>query len=108
MYCCDRFETMFEHKNRIYPNIRVVKFTSDFLLKNGHGIYITQKGIDTKFVKGSKSFYRYFIGYTVGSFEFGSPQFNMINYCPYCGQNLYELYNQDKYVNEIEGETFIL
>lgn len=108
MYCCDFLEGGCKNKERIYPNIRIVKFTSEFLLKKNIGIYITQKGIDTKLIKGSKSSYRYFIGYTIGAFEFGSPQFNMINFCPYCGQNLYEFYNKDEYVNEIEGKTFKL
>jgi hypothetical protein len=108
MYCCDRFEVGCKHKDRIYPNIRIVRFVSDFLIKKNDGIFIIRGGIDDKFIENSKSPYRYFIGYTTDNFSFGSPQFNMINFCPYCGQNLYKFYNKNEYTNEIEGQTFKL
>lgn len=108
MYCCDLFESGCKNKDRAYPNIRIVKFTSSFLLSKNNGIFITQNGEETKFIKGSRNTYRYFIGNTVGAFKFGSPLYIMINFCPYCGQNLYEFYNNDKYATEMEGKTFTL
>jgi hypothetical protein len=29
-----------------------------------------------------------------------------IEYCPFCGEDLFEFYNSDEYANEIEGDTF--
>ena len=108
MYCCDKFELGCKESKRITPNFRIVKFTTDLFLKNNKGVFITRKGIDSKFVKGSNSSYRYFIGYTIGPFVFGSPLFNMINFCPYCGANLYQFYDKVEYANEIEGNSFNL
>lgn len=93
-------------KDRIYPNIRIVKFTSNFLVKDRPGIYITQNGRNKELIKRSRCEYRYYIGFTIEKFEFSSAAFNLINFCPYCGKNLYEFYNKDEYTNEIEGITF--
>ena len=41
------------------------------------------------------------------TFKLDLPLMN-INYCPYCGTNLYKFYNKDEHANEIEGETFKL
>ena len=108
MYCCDNFEVGCKQKDRIWPNIRIVKITSKFLIENGQGIYITRNGKDIKHIKKSKCAYRYYIGFTIEAFKFSTPEFILINFCPYCGENLYEFYNKDEFVNEMEGVSFKL
>ena len=107
MYCCDQFENSAKFKDKFSPNIRIVKYNSDFLIK-GSGIDIIIKGKIYKRIKGSNTCYRYYIGLTTDSFSLDSSAFLLINFCPFCGKGLYEYYNKDEYVNEIEGDTFLL
>lgn len=30
-----------------------------------------------------------------------------INYCPFCGNNLFDFYTSDEFVNEVQGVTFL-
>jgi hypothetical protein len=108
MYCCDNFKIKCEQKNRIIPNIRIVKFVSDFLINVGKGVDIVRDGQVIKVIDNSKSSYRFYISYTNDKFKLSSPLFLFISFCPHCGQNLYKFYNKDEYANEIEGDTFTL
>ncbi|MBU1579269.1 MAG: hypothetical protein KJ754_07555 [Bacteroidetes bacterium] len=74
-----------------------MKFTS--------GVLISQS-INNNFGK-KRNDLRYFVTIGYDEFKLDLPLMN-INYCPYCGTNLYNFYNNAEYANEIEGETFKL
>lgn len=82
-YCCEKFKNQLLVNRERGLNIRILKFTEDELLDNS-------------------SPYRFFItpGYTL--MERLVPTFN-IAFCPFCGQNLFEFYKDDSYVNESDN-----
>lgn len=96
-FCCPNFEGNYLIKNGFAPNIRIVKFTSEFLISQS----------TNKVFKSKRNDLRYFVTLGYDEFKLDLPLMN-INYCPYCGTNLYKFYNKDEYANEIEGKTFIL
>jgi hypothetical protein len=96
-FCCSNFEGNYLIKNGFAPNIRIVKFTSEFLISQNAN----------KEFKSKRNDLRYFVTMGYDTFKLDLPLMN-INYCPYCGTNLYEFYNKDEHANEIEGETFKL
>ncbi len=81
-YCCRNFETDCNVDRRSRPNIRVVKISVDQVPE-----------IDINYP------YRFYftIGYEEGQKNVPS---RFINYCPYCGANLFKFYKNDQYVNE--------
>ena len=85
-YCCLDFEVHSTMPSTTAPNIRIVKYLPmpQFDGKLNFGFYIT-------------------IGYE--KFSINLPKLNL-KYCPSCGQKLKSFYKSDKYLNEIEGETF--
>ena len=82
-YCCEKFKSEISLKREQGLNIRIIKYNKAELL-------------DTS------NLYRFFItaGYT--STDKAVPTMN-IAYCPFCGQNLFEFYKKDKYVNESDS-----
>jgi hypothetical protein len=96
-YCCPNFGGHYLMANGFAPNIRIVKFKSEFLISNDGNNKIKNKKYDLK----------YFITLGYDKFRLDLPMMN-INFCPYCGTNLYSFYDKDEYANEIEGETFTL
>ena len=96
-FCCSNFEGRYLIKNGFAPNIRIVKFTSEFLVSQNVN----------KELKSRRNDLRYFVTLGYDIFKLDLPLMN-INYCPYCGINLYKFYYKDEYANEIEGETFVL
>ena len=95
-YCCQGFEVYLYHYDSKYgrrPNIRIVKYTSEFLLKSSLAT--------GKF----KSPYRFYITFSFDRFKIDAPHIP-IEYCPFCGKDLFKFYKDDRYANEIEGETF--
>lgn len=96
-FCCSNFEGSYQIKNGFAPNIRIVKFTSDFLISQNANQEFKSKRNDL----------RYFITMGYDTFKLDLPLMK-INYCPYCGANLYKIYSKDECANEIEGETFKL
>ena len=96
-FCCSNFEGNYLIENGFAPNIRIVKFTSKFLVSQHVN----------KDLKSRRNDLRYFITLGYDLFKLDLPLMK-INYCPYCGVNLYKVYNKDEYANEIEGETFRL
>jgi len=101
-YCCEWFSIYHQLNKETGYNIRVVKFTSQ-KFNQGSGI-IDDKG---KIIKGSQVPFRFFLTNGYQEFSMLLPSI-LINFCPFCGQNLYEFYNKDECANEIEGETFKL
>ena len=92
-FCCEKFKCHWQFNSQSYPNIRVVKYTSDFLINSPH--------MEGKF-KNPLRFYITF-GYEIFKIDMVAV---FIEYCPFCGKDLYKFYKSDKYANEIEGETF--
>lgn len=93
-FCCEIFETYYYSNNLTRPNIRIVKYKSDFLFRNI---------IEEKF----KLPYRFYITYGYEIFKIDMLAIHML-YCPFCGCDLYKFYNNDTYANEIEGKTFFI
>jgi hypothetical protein len=83
-YCCDKFRHHALCESEVGLNIRIIKFTADQLLDK------------------EKS-YRFFItpGYKVTDRQV--PTMN-VRYCPWCGQDLFEFYDSDNYVNEVDTD----
>jgi len=105
-FCCKKFETHWKLDKRGAPNIRVVKFTSDWLVNKNN---INFKGVNIKIGrKFRNSPYNFYItwGYE-DDFSFDLLTLS-IEYCPFCGTDLYKFYRSDEYANEIEGSTFSL
>jgi len=94
-FCCEKFETYYKTNNQSAPNIRIVKYTSEYLLKS------------TKDLGKYKIPYRYYITYGYEIFQIDMLAI-FIEYCPFCGTDLYDFYKTDEYANEIEGDTFTL
>jgi hypothetical protein len=93
-YCCEKFEgCYYSYKYPRRPNIRIVKYTSEFLLNSSLAT--------GKF----KSPYSFYITFSFDKFEMDMPYLN-ISYCPFCGKDLYKFYKSDEYANEVEGVTF--
>lgn len=93
-FCCDYFKFSYFRKNQYTFNYRIVKFTSDFLVNDNINNIEKIKNI------------RFFI--TLGYEEFKLLEGHLlIKYCPHCGTSLFDFYNE-KYANEIEGETFFI
>ena len=97
IFCCEKFETHWKFHNRSYPNLRIVRLASEWFSKT----------MPVK-AKYRKSPYRFYItwGYT-NYFSFDLITLS-IDYCPFCGTDLYKFYRNDEYANEIEGKTFKL
>jgi len=104
-FCCSTFEGSYYVKNNFGINIRVVKFHSDFLIKQG-GAYVT-KANKEKLINTKRNDIRFFMTMGYQKFSLDLAMAN-INYCPYCGTNLHEFYDKDEYANEVEGKTFTL
>ena len=104
-FCCSCFEGSYYIGNNFGINIRIVRFTSDFLIKQG-GMYMPKGNIMHKINK-KRNDIRFFMtmGYDMFSYELAMAN---INFCPYCGTNLHDFYDKDEYANEIEGITFTL
>ena len=79
-YCCDKFRNQCLQNRETGLNIRILKFNEVELLDN-------------------ESPYRFFItpGYSLT--DKLVPTYN-ISFCPFCGQNLFMFYKDDRYVNE--------
>lgn len=103
-FCCENFETYYSLPKQASPNIRVVKFISDWLINS------TLKTLSGKIIpkRLPNIPFRFFItlGYT-GDFDLDMVMLN-ISFCPFCGINLFKKYAKDDYANEIEGVTFKL
>ncbi|MDR2009876.1 MAG: hypothetical protein LBQ22_05295 [Bacteroidales bacterium] len=85
-YCCDRFSIYHQAHKRTFPNIRIIKYKSKFLI-NGDNPY------------------RFWITTGYEKFDLDNVMIQIV-YCPFCGQDLYKFYKSDEYANEIEGVTF--
>ena len=101
-YCCEYFSLYHQLNKETGYNIRVVKFTSTKFNQSSVSFSIEDK---VKVIKGSHIPFRFFITNGYHDFSMLLPNI-LINFCPFCGQNLYELYGKDEYVNEMEGKTF--
>lgn len=93
-YCCSKFEGDCFIGNSSAPKMRIVKFATRFIVPQIK-------------LKNKTNNLRFFITLGYEKFTLDSVLIN-ICYCPYCGTNLYEFYDNDEYANEIEGETFVL
>lgn len=96
-FCCSNFEGNYLVNNGFAPNIRMVKFKSEFLIS---------QNIESQ-TKNKRNDLKYFITLGYDVFKLDMPLMN-ISFCPYCGTNLHLFYNKDEYLNEIEGKTFVL
>lgn len=111
-FCCLNFEETYYADNSSSPNIRIIKFVSPLMIARyglsfwEHNGEIPPEFRARAYAKRSDLSYYLTLGYDV--FSFDSTFFVNMNYCPFCGTNLFKFYNKDKYVNEVEGETFIL
>jgi hypothetical protein len=103
-YCCDKFEEGLRRDKRNSPNIRIVKFVSERLVSPSIRIELPNNAT-FYYEKSTMGPYRFYIttGYT--NFNFDVPSF-FIEFCPFCGTNLYQFYTRDEYASEIEGVTF--
>ena len=104
-FCCSKFEGSYYINNNLGINIRIVKFSSDFLIKQG-GSYVSKQGKEYR-INTKRNDIRFFMTMGYEKFSFNLAMAN-INFCPFCGTNLHDFYNKDEYANEIEGETFKL
>ena len=92
-YCCEHFKIRMGLEKFQHPNIRMVKWTDPLMFRRE---------------KNKKSMcYSFFWtdGY-VDKFDLIGVLVIPINYCPFCGKDLYRYYKSDEYVHEIEGVTF--
>ncbi len=105
-YCCQIFEESLKRQKESYPNIRVVKFVSEFLVDH-KGVFKLGNDAFFKHDNIKKGPYRFYITTGYSNFNMEIPSFN-INFCPFCGTNLYDFYKGDEYANEIEGVSFNL
>ncbi len=96
-FCCEKFQTHWQFHKRSYPNIRIVRFTSEWLPKT--------MPVKDKYKNSS---YRFYITWGYDK-DFSFDLITLfIEYCPFCGTDLYKFYKSDEYANEIEGKTFKL
>ena len=91
-FCCDRFKSYHENcgnngesdsERETYPNIKIVKLKADL-------------------INGGKNLYRYLI---LCGFTKDNPPYIVLKYCPFCGNNLFDFYRSDAYVNA-DSSTF--
>ena len=87
-YCCVRFENQVVLPKESGLNIRILRFSENELISN-------------------KNLYRFFITPGYSSSDRGVPTFN-IAYCPFCGENLFQYYKSDSYVNENDSDFLYL
>lgn len=106
-FCCESFELHYSFRNTLAHSIRIVKFVSEFLINQG-GVYVKKDGREKKINKRRNDIRFHLMTAPYVKFDMLKNPSIMINYCPFCGTNLYEFYNEDGYANEIEGETFKL
>ena len=93
-FCCEKFKTHWELNNQSYPNIRIVKISSNSLP--------SKLPVKNKYKTSDLRFY-----ITWGYKDFSMDLITLfIEHCPFCGADLFKFYRSDKYANEIEGETF--
>ncbi len=87
-YCCRSFESDCKVDRRARPNIRVIK-------------------VDTKQIPEIDPRYPYRFYFTVGysENETNVPA-RFLNFCPYCGKDLFEFYQSDEYINEL-NQSFL-
>jgi hypothetical protein len=103
-YCCVKFEEATMRDRQSSPNIRIVKFLDDrgpiFKMMDGTNIRMPD------YRSGPFSFF-ITVGYPKFDLKKPVPSFN-IDFCPFCGVNLYKFYSNinDVVANETEGETF--
>lgn len=85
-FCCEKFRNRVEFRKEEGLNIRIIKFTESELLDK-------------------EKRYRFFItpGYTDSDRNVMTLN---IAYCPFCGQNLFQFYSSDEYINE-ENTDFL-
>ncbi|MDX8339761.1 hypothetical protein SLH46_11240 [Draconibacterium sp. IB214405] len=94
-FCCSDFEGFYSVKNELAPNIRIVKFNSEYL--------VSKKSITR--VKSKRKDIKFFITPGYNTFKLLAPLMN-IDFCPFCGKNLHKFYEKEEYFNEVEGVTF--
>jgi hypothetical protein len=94
-YCCVKFESYHKLHNQTRPNIRIVKYTSDFLINS---VEVGNK---------LRSPYRFYITFGYEKFEIDMLSI-FIEYCPFCGVDLFKFYTKEEFANEIEEKTFFL
>jgi hypothetical protein len=90
-FCCGKFKSYYENgviqdgefKKEVFPNLKIVK---------------TEIGTGNE----GTNLYRYL--FVCGFLKDKPPTINL-KYCPFCGENLYEYYNNDLYINE-ESKRF--
>ncbi|PIE87996.1 MAG: hypothetical protein CSA04_04150 [Bacteroidetes bacterium] len=96
-FCCTKFQTHWALNKQSALNIRIVKFTSEWLTKG------MNPAAGEKYRSSSL---RYYITWGYQD-DFSLDLVSLfIEFCPFCGTNLYTFYNSDQYANEVEGETF--
>jgi hypothetical protein len=106
-FCCIAFEEACRRDKRSCPNIRIVRFVSDFLttpkseFNLGRGVVFKLKSIPRQ------GEFRFYVTAGYEKFHLDLPAFN-IEYCPFCGVNLDEYYQSKEYANEVEGTTFTI
>ncbi len=102
-FCCSNFEGSYYVGNNFGINIRIVRFSSDFLINQG-GLYVL-KGDKEYRINTKRNDIRFFMTMGYQKFSLDLAMAN-ISFCPFCGTNLHKFYDKDEYANEIEGETF--
>jgi hypothetical protein len=105
-YCCEKFEESHRRNRQSSPNIRIVKFVSEELIDRSP-VSRLAKGIEFYYEDTRNSPFRFYISIGYEKFRPDIPAFN-IDFCPFCGTNLYTFYKSDEYANETEGTTFPL
>ena len=103
-FCCEKFKTHWQLPKQGHPNIRIVKYVSEFLNKG----YVEFEGTKIKTNKKFKLPYRFYITWGYEKDFSIEMIYLFIEYCPFCGADLYKFYQSDEYANEIEGKTFKL
>jgi hypothetical protein len=83
-YCCDKFKNRAELQREEGLNIRIIKFNKNELLDK---------------VKP----FRFFITLGYKTTDRNVPTLN-IAHCPFCGQDLFNFYSLDEYINETDTD----
>ncbi len=104
-FCCLNFETHYRFRNTLAHSIRIVRYSSEEFLNNGNINLIKQGKNSTVKCKGNDMRFLLMTSPYVVFDQLKNPAI-MLNFCPFCGANLYKFYRNKEYANEVEGVTF--
>ena len=109
-YCCDTFRDRVLLPKTTTMNIRIIKWNSPGMDKTWT-YQRPMRWLNSRYLRPqkkattSKLMFIASLGYT-DEWDWLKVPSIQLNFCPFCGTDLLSYYKDDRYANEIEGQTF--